>query len=56
MRCLEGITDSIATSLSKLQETVKDREDWDAAAHGVNRVEHDSATEKQQPQMKRNLH
>ena len=31
MRCLDGITDSIAMSLSKLQEIVKDREDWRAA-------------------------
>ena len=53
---MQGIIDSMEMNLSKLQETVKDREDWDAAAHGVNRVEHDSATEKQQPQMKRNLH
>ena len=35
MRLLDGITDSIDTSLSKLQETVKDREERQAAAHGV---------------------
>ena len=38
MRWLDGITDSIDTSLSKPQETVKDREDWSAAAHGVTKT------------------
>ena len=32
---LHGITDLIDTSLSKLQELVKDREGWRAAVHGV---------------------
>ena len=35
LRWLGGITDSIDMSLSKLQETVKDRETWRAAIHGV---------------------
>ena len=35
MKWLDSITDSIDMNLIKLQESVKDREDWNAAVHGV---------------------
>ena len=41
MRWLDGISDSMDMSMSKLWEMVIDRETWHAAAHGVTKVRHD---------------
>ena len=38
VRWLDGITDSMAMSLNKLREMVKDREAWLAAVHGISKT------------------
>jgi len=45
MRWLDGITDSMHMSLSKLQEMMKDRGAWRAPVHGVTKTEWDVTEE-----------
>ena len=47
MKWLNGIMNSMAMSLSKLQDIVKDRETWHAALHGSQRVRKYLSTEQQ---------
>ena len=45
MRCLDGITDSVGMSWSRLWEMVRDREAWCAAVHGVTKSQSNGAME-----------
>ena len=45
---MDGVTDSIDMSLSKLRETVKDREAWRASVHSIAELDTALVTEQQQ--------